>query len=300
MKKEEGRMTDKGGRQRTKALIMALAGTLALTALGQLTATVNPGYQYADGERPTTDTLNQLGQPTISIAGTVAGTVGLAPLTVSGWHLMTADIDQLTLMWITNGGAWGRQMYVDATNLFGPGLTCTNDVLSVLADGTTTSVYPNGIGPNSGKVYVLTAGLVDNVTMTGTAGTGRQLGTLRVITLGQTWTGSGDTITASGGAQTVAAVNVRVWLRCTGNDTPNSLTVGDMVEIESVVFAGFTGSSSTANERACVQLVHSGFLGGTGNTVILRIPSGSGYIYGPNGWLALDPTKWVVDIYRQQ
>lgn len=74
-----------------------LAGLLCISGVircvGQLTATVTPGYSFSDGERPTVGTLNQLGTPTVEIAGTVSGSVGLAAGTVSGVHLTDSVVD---------------------------------------------------------------------------------------------------------------------------------------------------------------------------------------------------------------
>jgi hypothetical protein len=90
---------------------------LAWPALAQLTATVSPGYTFAPGERPTTDTLNLLGKPTIGIAGTVSGTVGLAAGTVHGIHFAGDTVDGLTIaingsheLYILPGGVTSNQL----------------------------------------------------------------------------------------------------------------------------------------------------------------------------------------------
>lgn len=80
-------------------ILLALAALMGVlgSAQGQLTATVQPGYQFSTGERPTTATLNQLGQPTVTMAGTISGTVGLAAKTVNGVHLADGVVDNTTV-----------------------------------------------------------------------------------------------------------------------------------------------------------------------------------------------------------
>jgi len=102
-------------------------------ANGQLTASVQPGYVFAPGERPTTATLNQLGQPTISIAGTVSGTVGLAAGTVTGTHLANSVPDGVTIQFNT---ASPRQLQiVPAVGGSGGGVSETNISSAALGAG---------------------------------------------------------------------------------------------------------------------------------------------------------------------
>lgn len=95
----------------------------------QLSATVTPGYQFGASERPTATTLNQLGQPTIAISGTIGGSVGLTAGSVTGTHLASSVADGVTLTFtntspqalkIKDGGVSTNQI---STNIAGVGLT---------------------------------------------------------------------------------------------------------------------------------------------------------------------------------
>lgn len=131
-------------------VICALVALLALPAAAQLTAVVQPGYQFTTGERPTMTTLNLLGQPTITIQGTVSGSVGLAAKSVTGTILADSVPDGLTLDY---NGASPRQLEVKnsgistnqvATNFFGAGLAGgAGTQAHVLVDGTSISVNTN-------------------------------------------------------------------------------------------------------------------------------------------------------------
>jgi hypothetical protein len=118
--------------------IILLIGLAAATAWAELTATVQPGYQFSAGERPTVDTLNLLAKPSVSIAGTVSGTVGLAAGTVTGTHLADSVVDNITLDYngaspraieIMPGGVTSNQLgnfTVQGTNIAKGTITCTN------------------------------------------------------------------------------------------------------------------------------------------------------------------------------
>jgi hypothetical protein len=108
----------------------------AMPALATLTATVSPGYQFSANERPTTSTLNLLATPTITIFGTVDGSTGLTPGSVTGTMLADSVSDtsagsaKATLSWYSFGG--GRALQVAdggvsflqlATNVAGRGLS---------------------------------------------------------------------------------------------------------------------------------------------------------------------------------
>ncbi len=80
--------------------IWLMVGALMVGARGagaQITATVTPGYTFSPNEIPTTVKLNQLGTPSITIAGTVSGTVGLAAKSVNGSHMVDGFVDGTTI-----------------------------------------------------------------------------------------------------------------------------------------------------------------------------------------------------------
>jgi hypothetical protein len=79
-------------------LCLLLSGSCALATL---TVTINPGYTFTEGERPTTSSLNQLGEPTATISGTVDGSTGLTAGSVTGTLLADGVPDGLTLDWNT-------------------------------------------------------------------------------------------------------------------------------------------------------------------------------------------------------
>lgn len=82
----------------------------AWPALADLSATVQPGYVFGPNERPNTATLNRLGQPTITISGTIGGTnAGLAAASVNGTHLSDTIVDGTN---ITFNGASPRALTI--------------------------------------------------------------------------------------------------------------------------------------------------------------------------------------------
>lgn len=82
--------------------------------LADLVATVQPGHTFATGERPTADTLNELGMPTITITGTVDGSTGLAAGSVTGTLLADSVPDGITIVW---NGNTPRQLVVNTPGL---------------------------------------------------------------------------------------------------------------------------------------------------------------------------------------
>ena len=103
-----------------KIKLLAVLGGLWAVGCGlvwaDLTAIVTPGYQFpGDGSvAPTYDLLNQLGQPTIQIVGTVSGNNPLAAGSVDGTALSDTLPDAVTIGW---NGASPRQLYVRASGL---------------------------------------------------------------------------------------------------------------------------------------------------------------------------------------
>jgi len=109
-------------------LILILILIPAHAATNFLNATVRPGYVYGANERPTTSTLNRLGNPTIEITGTIDGSAGIAAGTVTGTLLsdslpgtnLTYDGSSPRKLVLKNSGVGSNQL--DAV-VFGFGLT---------------------------------------------------------------------------------------------------------------------------------------------------------------------------------
>ena len=114
--------------------------TVALTLLGiwvfgyldlchaDLSAVVSPGYTFASGERADTSKLNRLGNPTITITGTVGGTnANVANNSINGAMLvnglpgsnLTWDANSPRRLVLTNDGVTAYQLN---SNAFGAGL----------------------------------------------------------------------------------------------------------------------------------------------------------------------------------
>lgn len=79
----------------THSLTVGALLIAALAARADLTVTVTPGYQFSPLENPTTETLNELGLPTISISGTIGGGTnsGIAPASITGIEMVDAFPD---------------------------------------------------------------------------------------------------------------------------------------------------------------------------------------------------------------
>jgi hypothetical protein len=90
----------------------------ARAASNTLQAIVRPGYVYGALERPTTSTLNRLGNPTIEITGTIDGTAGINAGTVTGTLLsdsvpgtnLTYDGSSPRKLVIKNSGVGSNQL----------------------------------------------------------------------------------------------------------------------------------------------------------------------------------------------
>lgn len=124
---------------KTKLTLFALFASLAV-ALGQLTTTVQPGYSFAPGERVTAEKLNKLGQPTVGVAGTVSGTVGLAADSVTGTHLSSTVVDGITTEF---NGSSPRAIKVKTSGIKGDGLVVDGNTLDVDVDGTSIKIVDN-------------------------------------------------------------------------------------------------------------------------------------------------------------
>lgn len=122
---------------------------VAWHANAQLTATVHPGYTFAEGERPTVDTLNQLATPTIDITGTISGTVGLTAQSVTGTHFANSVVDGVTTDF---NGSTPRAIKVHDAGI-GATQVATNLFLQGLSGGAGTQVRvnvdTNGVTVNS-------------------------------------------------------------------------------------------------------------------------------------------------------
>lgn len=157
-------------------LVMGIA-LVASTASAQLTATVHPGYSFSDGERPTTDTLNQLGQPSIDISGTVSGTVGLAAGSVTGTILSDTVPDGRTLDYtnesprkleVKANGVGPRELaQVLGPNLInapGGGVTVTNLANTNIAANAAIDISKIAHPSSSAGGFTLSAGAILTVT----------------------------------------------------------------------------------------------------------------------------------------
>ena len=82
------------------SILYLLSATLLFAGLS---ATVQPGYTFGADEVPTIDNLNLLGLPTISVYGTVDGSNGVAPNSLTGDQLVNGFPDDVTLEWYSSG-----------------------------------------------------------------------------------------------------------------------------------------------------------------------------------------------------
>ena len=132
---------------KTKIYFLLSTFCFQLLAWGGLSATVQPGYTFGADEVPTIDNLNLLGLPTISVYGTVDGSNGVAPNSLTGDQLVDAFPDDSTLQWYGSGP---RRLRVKAggigTNELNPAaftapLTGGSNNLVTLATNSITANY---------------------------------------------------------------------------------------------------------------------------------------------------------------
>lgn len=158
-------------------LLLALVTVLAASvAWAELTATVSPGYTFATGERPTTSTLNRLGNPTILISGTLDGTnAGISAGSINANMFAANVVDNVSIDFtnsspqalriksagvgvreissaIAGSGLAGGSGSVLSVSVDDAGIAITNDVLTLK-----TNLNPNYLGVASNSVVVGTS-----------------------------------------------------------------------------------------------------------------------------------------------
>jgi hypothetical protein len=156
---------------------------LALLALvnfsfANLTVTVQPGYSFGSNEQVTIGKLNQLGQPTIGVFGTLDGSVSLAAGSVNGSLLADTVPDGLTLGY---NGSTPRQLTVTSAGLLDGtgGIWASNNFLHLAYDTNVFTLATNSpavIGGGTNSMLSLTfkpggaaraLGLLQNYTVVG-------------------------------------------------------------------------------------------------------------------------------------
>lgn len=106
-----------------KILLLVTGCLIALQCVADLAVTVVPGYSFAPNEVPTTDHLNLLGEPTISVTGTLDGSTSLSAGSVNGTLLADSVVDGITIGY---NASVPRALQVLAAGIAGPGLTNLN------------------------------------------------------------------------------------------------------------------------------------------------------------------------------
>lgn len=150
--------------------LFTLLWLLTLPAKADLTVTVTPGYQFSPLERPTVDTLNALGIPTITVSGTLGGTnVAIAAGSITGTMLSGTVVDGVTLDF---DGSSPRAIEIMTQGVYTNNLN-TNDFGQGLAGGLDTKVHvvidANTIQTNvNGQLYVNTTNLALRITISPT------------------------------------------------------------------------------------------------------------------------------------
>lgn len=164
---------------------LIIVGLILLTwkVVAELTAVVSPGYSFSSAERPTTSTLNLLGRPTVLVYGTIDGSNGVSPNSISGDQLvsgfpgtnLTWDGSSPRKLVVANSGIWPPQI---STTIAGDGLTGgAGTALSVVVDGTTivitndtvtlgSNVQPANISGFTNTVYAIASSAATNAAAT--------------------------------------------------------------------------------------------------------------------------------------
>lgn len=157
------------GMSSTSSLILSTVRLLALLAIAyclstisaraELRATVTPGHTFSAGDRPTTDTLNQLGQPSVEITGTIDGSVGLTAASVTGVHLANSVPDGVTIGYTNTTPRSLRVIPLSigtnqiSANIAGVGLAGGGGVpLRAQGDTNTITTSTNGITLNTNSI----------------------------------------------------------------------------------------------------------------------------------------------------
>ena len=263
-----------------RAATLLLCCFVVQSLRAELTVTVTPGHVFSDGEAPTVDSLNALGEPSIGIAGTLDGTVGLAAATVSGTHLADSVPDGTNLMFNASSP---RQLTIKnittnnmPTNLFGIGLSGgLNAKVRVNVDTNTVTVDgSNQLAVNMTNLFSGTQWHVDGaqVTLTNFASTN-----ITVPSSSQMFTNAHSLGTTPS--------FVRAVLVCTSAE--KGYAVGDELASDAI---------QNANSTPCVSVganATSIFLFVMGDT--LQVPnrtSGSGYT-------SITKASWKFRLYAK-
>lgn len=281
-----------------------------LSSFADLSVTVRPGYTFGANERPTTSTLNRLGNPTILITGTVGGTnAGIAAGSINGTHLSDTVVDGTN---ITYNAASPRALTITAsgvnvtqisTNIAGLGLTGgggtnldlnleANNGLVVASDKLSlTNIPPSRLNLTSNYVIV---GVSNNV------GEARSLTAFQAMIATNPvvpgFTSYEYSITASGNLVNtnhnlgVTPGLVRWVLVCKTND--GTFVVGDEIEVQNLMntnpsflqYPAFTlGANSTNVWASTVATV-----------TVLTVEKDQSTT---PGYLELNEARWRIKVY---
>ena len=154
---------------------LLLAFSLQPSAFADLSAVVQPGYVFGPSERPSTSTLNRLGNPTITITGTIGGTnASVAAGSINGTHFSDTVVDGTNITFngaspraltIVNagidvtqistniagnglGGGSGTNLFIKLDTNATPGISIVNDMLAV------SNIPPHRLNITSNYVIV--------------------------------------------------------------------------------------------------------------------------------------------------
>jgi len=156
-----------GGWKATCAIFYLLS---SIFVHADLTATVSPGYTFASGERADTSKLNRLGNPTITITGTLSGTnAGISAGSINANMFAASVVDNVSIDYtnsspqairiksagvgvrelstaVAGSGLAGGSGSVLSVTVDDAGIAITNDVLTLK---TNLSVSYLGVASNS-------------------------------------------------------------------------------------------------------------------------------------------------------
>lgn len=295
-----------------RTLFIALALLIGITADAQLTVSVTPGYRFNSSENITLSKLNSLGQPTVSVAGTVTGS-SLAAGGVDAIHITTNATDRVTILGGYDGTSDTRlRVSYDtntmAVNAAGLGVKSNSVTATQLA---TSAVGAAQLATNSVSAYHLATNFAIALTNLPTGVTNRMLwadtnGQWQLLTVGPGLVITNNTLTPTNNTTFVSGEYPLATGRTATNHTLGALPATvDWVLVCKTNDVGYTAgeeipirSFSDANASAFA----TGGASSTNVFFVMSTPASTLYVVnGTNGTANANPTaaRWRVKCYAK-
>lgn len=289
------------------SIILVFVLGLGFSAWAELTAVVAPGYTFASGERPDTAKLNRLGNPTITITGTLSGTnAGISAGSINANMFSASVVDDATLdftnsspqaLRIKAAGVGAREI---SSAIAGPGLTGgSGAILTNNVDGVTL-IITNDVVTLATNPPAFIAWTTNTLLGASTFGTNAQLSVspafaintnslnLRQFTTAALGLTNAGLVISTNHALGAVPTQVRAVLVCLGAD--GLFDAGDEIDLATVANTQTSVPAIIVANSTSIKVWCSAFYDSNVYLSNLGSPSGTVYLTG---------SKWAVKVYAR-